>query len=77
MFGVVDKDNPIKIKESTAYYLCLLMQGEDWELDAVDVVDDRNTGSHSTQKFGMNLGWVGGATHKGVVHRSRRKSCDC
>ena len=49
------------------------MQGEDWELGAVDVADDRNTGSHSTQKFGVNLGWGGGATRKGADHRSRRR----
>ena len=76
MFVVVNKDDPIKIKEPATYYLCLLMQGEDWELNAVDVVDDRNTGSHSIQKFGVNLGWGGGASRKGVDHRSRRKSCD-
>ena len=75
VFGVVYKNNPIQIKEFTAYYLCLLMQGKDWELDAVDVADDRNTGSHSTQKFVVNLGWGGVGTRKGVGHRSRRKSC--
>ena len=76
MFVVVNKDDPIKIKEPATYYLCLLMQGEDWELNAVDVVDDRNTGSHSIQKFGVNLGWGGGAIRKSIDHRSRRKSCD-
>ena len=77
MFSVIDNDDLIKIKEPATYYLCLLIQGEDWELDAVDVVDDRNTGSQSTQKLGMNLGWDGGATRKGVGHRSCQKSCDC
>ena len=76
IIGVVDKDDPIKIKEPAAYYLYVLMQGEDLELGAVDVVNDRNTKSHSMQKFGVNLGWGGGATRKGVDHRRRRTSCD-
>ena len=75
VFGVVDRDDLIPIKESAAYYLCLLMQGEDWELDPADAVDnDRDTGSHSTRKFGVNLGRGGGATRDDVDHRGSWKS---
>ena len=77
VFGVVDRDDPIRIKESAAYYLRLLMQVEDFELDAADAVDnDRDTGSHSTRKFGVNLGRGGGATRDDVDHRGRWKSRD-
>ena len=41
------------------------------ELDAVDVVDDRNTISHSTQKFGVNLRRGGSAICKDTDHRGR------
>ena len=72
VFGVVDKDDPIRIKESTAYYLRRLIQGEDRELDAADMVDDtRNTVSHSTRNFGMNLGRVGGASRDYIDQRGR------
>ena len=76
MFGVLDKDDPVLIKESTAYYLRLLMRDEDWELDAVDVVDGQNTRHHSAQKFGVNLWRGGGTTLKDVDHRGRLKSRD-
>ena len=69
-FGVVDQDDPIRIKESVADYLRLLMQDKDWELDAADMVDDnRNTDLHSTWKFGVNLGRSGGASRDNVDHR--------
>ena len=52
------------------------MKGEDWELDAVDVVDDWNTGSHSMWKFGVNLGRGGGATRREIDHCGCWKSRD-
>ena len=76
-FGVVGRDDPIQIKESAAYYLRHLMQGEDWELDAADAVDDdRDTGSHLTRKFGVNLGRGGGAIRDDVDHCGQWKSRD-
>ena len=53
------------------------MQGEDWELDAVDVIEDQNTGSHLAWKFDVNHGRGGDATRKDVDHRRRLKLRDC
>ena len=53
------------------------MKSENFTLDFADEIDDeRKTGSHSTRKFGVNLGRGGGKSRDDVDHRGRWKGHD-
>ena len=77
IFGAEGKSDPDSIKTSAAYHLRSLMRSGDFTLDAADELDDmRETGSHSTRKFGVNLGRGDGCSRDDVDHRGRWKGSD-
>jgi hypothetical protein len=77
VFGAEGKSDPNSIKNSAAYHLRALMKSENFTVDFADEIDDeRETGSHSTRKFGVNLGRGGGKSRDDVDHRGRWKGHD-
>ena len=77
VFGAKGKSNPEEIKTSAAYHLWNIMKSGDFTLDAANLVnDDLDMGSHSTCKFGVNLGRGNGKSRNNVNYRGCWKGHD-
>ena len=72
VFGVVNKNNPNIIKTLVVQHLSQLMKGNNWELEAVDLVNnDCNMSLHPARKLGVNIGRCSGASRNDVDHHVR------
>ena len=74
VFGDKGKSDPDSIKSSNTYHLQQIMKSEDFTLDFANNIDDnQESSSHSTRKFGINLGHGGGKSRNNVNHHDRWK----